>query len=265
MRRSIKSFIAFKSLKYLCHIPAIIFKISNWFPFILNYFGFKNEANIYRFRNGIKIKTDNWIDAITIFVIFIKKDYGIIKDNSIVIDIGSNIGVFSIYTAMTSKNSTVYAYEPMADSYNLSIKNIQINKLENNVFPFKLGVGAKQEVRKLFLANSSQFHSLYNFDNKNNSFLEIDIVSLKDVFDSNNLKHCDILKIDCEGAEFEILYNTPSEYLKYIKEIRLEYHNQKEDGYNIDKLSEYLRSNQFELTNFRKDSYCYGNAWFKRV
>lgn len=265
MRRNIRSFISLKSFKYLFYIPVIIFKISNWLPFILNYLGLKNEANIYQFRNGIKIKTENWIDAITILVIFIKKDYGIIKNDSIVIDIGSNIGIFSIYAALTSKNSTVYAYEPLVESYNLSVENIILNKAEKSVFPFKLGVGAKKEIRKMFLADSSQFHSLYNSDNKNNSFLEINIVSLKDVFDSNNLKHCDILKIDCEGAEFEILYNTPSEYLKYVKEIRLEYHNQKEDGYNINKLIKYLENNQFALIRLRRDSAYLGNAWFQRV
>lgn len=266
MRRKIKDFISLEALKHLYCIPIIIFKIKNWHTFLLNYMGFKNEANIYKFRNGINIKTNEGVDSDTITVIFIKKDYGKIRDNSIIIDIGANIGVFSVFAASTSKNTIVYAYEPMSKSYGLLLENIEINKLEKNILPFRLGIGAKKEKRKLFLADGSPFHSLY-IDEIGRSYLEIECISLGDIFESNHIKECDILKIDCEGAEFEILYYTPGEYFKCIKEIRLEYHNQKTENYNIKSLIKFLKDKGFCLTNFRDDKkYIYsGNAWFKRI
>lgn len=265
MRRNIKELISLKALRHLFYLPIIIFKIENWYSFIMNYIGFKNEVNTYKFRNGIKIKTDEGVDAATIAVIFIKKDYGKIKDNSIIIDIGANIGVFSIYAASTSKNTIVYAYEPMPKSYSLLLKNININKFERNILPFKLGVGTKKEKRKLFLASGSPFHSLYTVNEADKNYLEIECVSLKDILKSNYIKECDILKIDCEGAEFEILYNTPSEYFKRIKKIRLEYHNRKTKNYNIQSLTKFIENNGFKLTHFREDSKISGNAWFKKV
>ncbi len=264
MSRKIKELISIKAIRHLYYLPIIIFKIKNWYSFLLNYLGFKNEANTYKFRNGILIKTNENIDAATIAVIFIKKDYGIIKDNSTIIDIGTNIGIFSIYAASTSNNTKVYSYEPMPKTYNLLLENIKLNKLDNKILPFQLGVGSKKEKRRLFLAGGSPFHSLYS-TMENTEFLDISVISLKDIFDNNHIGYCDILKSDCEGAEFEIFYNTPDEYFEKIKEIRLEYHNQKNEGDNIKRLIKFFENKGFSLTIFREDSQDAGNAWFKRI
>lgn len=262
MRRKIKELISLKVIRHLLYIPSIIFKIENWYSFLLNYVGFKNEANTYKFRNSIEIKTNEGVDASTIAVIFIKKDYGKIKNNSTIIDIGANIGVFSVYATALSKNTKVYAYEPMPKSFKLLLDNIQINNLEKAIIPFKLGITSHKETRKLFLASSSPFHSIYS--DKNGKYLEIDCIALKDIFDKNKIKYCDVLKIDSEGAEFEILYNTPQEYFSKIKEIRLEYHNQKKENYNIKSLIKFLENNGFKVYLFRKYSDYSGNAWFIR-
>mgnify|MGYP000962171402 CR=1 FL=1 len=263
MRRKIKDLISLKASRHLFYIPIIIFKINNWYSFLLNYIGLRNEPNEYKFRSGIRIKTNEGVDAATIAVIFIKKDYGKINDNYIVIDIGANIGVFSVYAVAVSKDTKVYAYEPYAKSYELLLENIKINKFENSIVPFKLGVGAHKVKRKLFLASSSPFHSLYS--DKKEKYIEIECITLKDIFINNKINYCNLLKMDCEGSEFEILYNTPKEYLSKIKEIRLEYHNQEKDKYNIKDLTKFLVNNGFKVIKFRSDYQYSGNAWFRRT
>lgn len=119
MRRSLKEFISLKTLRQIPYILLIIFQFKNWFSFLLNYIGFKNASDIYIFRNGTKIKTKEGIDSATIMVVFIRKDYGDVEDNAVVIDIGANIGCYSIFAATTSKNTIVYAYEPMPETYDL--------------------------------------------------------------------------------------------------------------------------------------------------
>ena len=264
MRRKIKVLLNLKLvLKHLLYIPKIIARIKNWVPFLLNYIGLKNQPQTYYLRNGIKLKTNEGVDSETISVIFIKTDYGKIKDNSQIIDIGANIGVFSIYAVSTSKYTTVYAYEPMPKCFQLLLENIKINKYEKKIIPFELGVTLKKEKRKLFLVGGSPFNTIYT--DKQNNFIEINCIGLKDIFDTNKINRCDLLKIDCEGAEFEILYNTPIEYFSKIQEIRLEYHNQKQARYTINSLIKFLERNHFKLIYYRKDGINFGSAWFKRI
>ena len=52
------------------------------------------------------------------------------------------------------------------------------------------------------------------------------------------------MKIDCEGAEYEILYNTPKEYLDKINSITMEYH---ENG-DIQELRRFLKKANFNVS-----------------
>ncbi len=265
-----------KIIIYLRYLPTIIFKIKNWSVFLLNYAHFTNTAVEYIFRNGIRIKTPDSVSTATVAVIFIKKDYGDIPDNSVVIDVGANIGVFSIFSA--GKNNIVYSYEPMPNNFRLLEENIKLNKLENRVLVFNLSVGAKREKRKLYLGQSpfhsflpvesSPFNALYGDLKKadEQSFLEVSCISLKDIFDENKINKCDILKIDCEGAEYEILYNLPDVYFKRIKEIRMEYHNHLNQHENSGKyLRSFLTNRGFSVEKFKESSPYQGDVWFKRI
>lgn len=56
-----------------------------------------------------------------------------IKHDDIVIDIGSDIGVFSIF-ASTKTNNKIFAYEPLKESYDLLQKNCQVNGIKNIIY-----------------------------------------------------------------------------------------------------------------------------------
>jgi len=275
MKRKINELISLNAVSYFKYLPSIIFKIKNWPSFLLNYTGLKTKPFTYLLRNGTKIKTKDGISAVTIAVVFIKKDYGDINDNSVVIDIGANIGVYSIF-ATQSKNTIVYAYEPMSNNFNLLRENIKFNKLEKNIFPFNLAIGTQKEKRRLYLGdspfhsfypiNKSPFNSLYRdyLKDKNQKYIEVNSIALKDVFEENKIEQCDILKLDCEGAEFEILYNLPDEYFRKIKKIRLEYHNHLINRKNKGSyLIKFLEQKGFKLKKFKKGSDYQGDLWFE--
>lgn len=263
MRRKLSELISLNAVKQLILVPLTVTKIKNWFPFLLNYVGFRNSRETYVIRDGTIVQANDGIDAVTIMVISVKKDYGDAKDASVVIDIGANIGVYSLFAASCSKDTVVYAYEPMPDNYDLLLQNIALNELEERIRPFKLGVCANRGRRKLFLAASSPFHSLYT--HPADRYLEIDCISLKDILEQNKIGQCDILKMDCEGAEYEILYNTPAEYLRKIRKLRMEYHLIDGEGYvKVIDLVEFLRSKGFEITKLKPQARYSGILWADR-
>ena len=62
--------------------------------------------------------------------------------------------------------------------------------------------------------------------------------TLESIIKNNNIKKIKLLKIDCEGSEYEILYSLPTEVLNNIDIMRGEFHENKNlsQEYDIDKL-----------------------------
>ena len=82
-----------------------------------------------------------------------------------------------------------------------------------------------------------------------------------DIFDENGLERCNLLKIDCEGAEYDIFYNTPAEYFDRIDRIRMEYHNRTIPEYNIKDLTRFLKKMRFEMVHKDRNALI---AWFDK-
>ncbi len=266
MKRSLKSLASLDAVRHLAYVPVIVARIENWVRFLMNYVGLEDSPNTYRFRNGVRVKALEAVDASSIAVIFIKEDYGPVADNAVVIDIGANIGAYSVYAATAARGTRVYSFEPLPDSYDVLVENIGINGLADRVFAFRLGVASKRETRSLYFGDASPFHSLYSAGGDGRRCVEIPCVSLSDILEDNRIDACDLLKIDCEGAEYEILYNTPASCFGKIREIRMEYHNRpdRDPRFQIGSLRAFLLGNGFEAVKVREDSGYSGIAWFVR-
>lgn len=265
MKRTVRELLSLEALVHLKYLPSMVAGVKNWVVFLRNYLGFANSAGIYVLRNGTKIKTNDTVDSATIAVVFLKKDYGTVQDHSLVVDIGANIGAYSLFSATTAADTMVYALEPMPETYRLFLENIRLNNLEKKIIPFNAAIAGKSGRRKLFIKQGSPFNSLYSGAGEGTS-IEINCISLRDLFDQNNIKRCDMLKIDCEGAEYELLYATPKEYLDRVREIRMEYHDAPSgSGYTIDGLVSFLRQRGYQVKRLKKTGEQSGIAWFERV
>jgi FkbM family methyltransferase len=148
----------------------------------------------------------------------------------------------------------------MPSTYNKLVENIKLNKLNKNVYAHNLGVAARKGKRKLYLDKTSPFHSMYISTGK---YQQIKCTTLKHIFIDNKIKKCDLLKMDCEGAEFEILLNTPQKFLKKIREIRLEYHEY-DKSHRVDDLVEFLNKSNFKIVKFKKETNNSGLIFLKR-
>ena len=149
--------------------------------------------------------------------------------NKIVIDIGANIGD----TALKFINhgaKKVFVIEPIKETYKYLLKNIKINKLENRIIPFNIGIGQKNEtlkihIRKYASGGNSIFYKDRNKDNKlYNSKTEVKVFKL-DYLKKNIKSKVDLIKIDCEGCEYSIIKNNNLIRFFDPKVILIEYHN----------------------------------------
>ena len=277
MRRDIRTFLSLRVAGYLAYILPTVRTVKNWSSLLSDYVGITNKGRVYTLRNGLKIETKDGISSGTIVVVFVKKDYGEAPPpNSTVIDIGANIGVYSLY-ATQSQGTRVYAFEPMPQNFTLLKKNIEQNNLAFRIFPFQLAISGRRETRTLYLG-TSPMHSFLpisqspfnaRFSSKENQpaqeSAQVSCIPLQDVFDENRIMKCDLLKLDCEGAEYDILYNLPGAYFQRIQRIRMEYHNHLDKKENTgDALEAFLRGKGFQLEKRKRGSLHQGDIWLKR-
>lgn len=254
----IKKFLVCKMKKILGRVNIaldIIKNTKNWPSIILNYFGLINSRDVvFKFKKEPRIIIEKGYGKYettglaSIWEIIIRKNYtpkGFeINKGDNIIDIGANIGIFSIWAGKKAKYGKVYSYEPFKPHYNRFCKNIKLNALEN-ISAFNYAVCKKNGKRNLFIdKDSSGMHSLI-FNNSNKEERIVECITLKDIFIKNKIKQCDFLKIDCEGAEYEILYNTPKEILKKIMKISLEFDNLDDKKNNCKYLKIFLEKNNF--------------------
>lgn len=179
-------------------------------------------------KDGLRFESPfiHWPDIYTIFFTRVyTPPYLPIEKNDIVVDIGANIGIFTLYAAAITQN-TVYAFEPFPSNFEALQQNIRANGLKN-VIPFRSAVSDQSGIEVFADCGVSQGHRLKKvFFDETDRGLEVPTITLQDFMDTNNLERIDFLKLDCEGAEGLILQSTPKSYLQRIRKISMEFHDQ---------------------------------------
>jgi FkbM family methyltransferase len=125
----------------------------------------------------------------------------IVKKGDVVLDIGANIGYYTLFFAkLVGKEGTVFAFEPSPDNFTLLKKNIEINGYSNVILEQK-AVSNKTEKVKLYLSSDNPgAHRIYNSHDGRTS-VEIDAICLDDYFKEYDRK-IDFIKMDIQGSEW---------------------------------------------------------------
>jgi FkbM family methyltransferase len=184
------------------------------------------ETTALRLRNGLRIESAPGALIVPLYKeIWYRDDYRLRADplprGATVIDIGANIGMFALYAAAEWGAARVYAYEPFADSFALLRRNAERNRMDA-IIPVPLAIAGQAGSRALHMQGRHGVHSLFG---DSGAAVHIDCITLADAFARDRIERCDFLKLDCEGAEYEILLATPAEIFGRIGRVALEYHD----------------------------------------
>jgi FkbM family methyltransferase len=264
LQRRVSDLLSGDALCTVRYIPRIVARVRNWPQFLITYMRLSDRPAVYRLRRGdTRILARSGVDVSTIAVIFIKEDYGADVGGRVIVDVGANIGVFALFAA-ADPEARVYAYEPVGATYGQLRQNVELNGLAGRVKTFNLGVTGRSERRAIHVSpHGSPFSTLYGGDGAPTE--EIECVGLETVFAENGIDRCDLLKLDCEGAEFEILFGAPPEVLGRIGRICVEYHEQSDHPeFRRPALVEHLARQGFRVTGEVRDEDNCGTLWLVR-
>ena len=167
--------------------------------------------------------------------------------NRNIIDIGANVADTALDFAKNGAN--VIAFEPVKHLYALGVENISLNSnLKEKITFVNKAVGGKKGKLNIETVSTK------SYINSNDNY-EIEVITVQDVLDNYNFQP-DILKMDCEGCEFEIVAKSD---LSMFNDIILEHHAEiagkdykpiinklKEQNFKIDTFPCYASKKPFE-------------------
>ena len=152
----------------------------------------------------------------------------------IVVDIGANIGFFSLYVAMRWPDAKVFAFEPAPENVALIEQNIRLSKV-SRVILCPLAVTDTVGQVNLFLKKESGWHSLSG--SSNDATIQVNTTTLPAIVKEAD-QTIDLLKMDCEGAEYAVLAGQAQVLAQSVRFVAMEYHEI--EGHRVRELTEIL-------------------------
>lgn len=200
-------------------------------------------------KNGLKfIVRARTMDRSVLKEVWIKEIYnkhGIcVEKGDTVVDIGGHIGVFSVYAAHLSETGKVIAFEPFIENFKRLEQHKKIND-KKNLFVYNKGVSSTTGVQTLHLSpdDNTGGHSLHLKTQSDNT-IDIETVNLISFCETEKIDKIDFLKLDCEGAEFEIIKSSEA-ILSKVAKIIMECHPFADN--TVDDMIEILERNGFTI------------------
>ncbi len=159
--------------------------------------------------------------------IFINDEYGLRGldfDGARVVDIGAHAGFFALRAAIAG--ARVLCVEPAPDNIRLLRHNIERNGLEDRIDVCEKAVCGESGPVELCRDGDPYAHSIRSDSSGegNGSDVIVEATTLGALLDAYDIAECALLKLDCEGCEYEILQNASPDVLRRCERIRLEYH-----------------------------------------
>lgn len=165
------------------------------------------------------LREDYDTDAIVVREIWEENVYEIhdthFNRGGVVVDIGANIGAFSIYAAHFG--AKVFAVEPEPNNLEALNKNISLNNMQDKIVVCNYGISDHDGIAVI---NDLGGGSTIKDDGVFGS--EINLITFDNFLHKNGISEIDVLKIDVEGSEPDIILAASKESLHKCKNIAIE-------------------------------------------
>ena len=171
--------------------------------------------------------------------------------NATVIDVGANLGAFSLYASKYAKQ--VYAIEPALIHFNAITEMLKFNGI-TNVKLIKKAIFIENKEFPLFHNPNRTMYSLHTaVDAKQEPPEKVQAITLDQLFDDEKIEHCHLLKADIEGSEYELFAGQGfSKVATKIDVVVTERHEW--GGRNKNQLDEAFKLNNFEVKTIPSDA-----------
>lgn len=195
------------------------------------------KGEIFFCFSNLKFLLTNRSDLFILKEIFVNRIYDFLSlsNDIVVIDIGMNVGLASLFFADKPYVSKVYGFEPFKPTFDQLQQNLQLNPhLAHKIIAYNYGLGKEDKHFSIpYSPEAKGLASIYE-DNQNINkiqnkiFEKIEIKKSSSEIKSITQKHPEqriVMKIDCEGAEYEIIEDLENHIDRNVFLILMEWHS----------------------------------------
>ena len=224
----------------------------NPLPVVLDRLGIRKAPYRLRLRNGLVLELrPGRGDQDTFREIWLARDYMSqgqrLRPGETVMDVGANIGCFTLYAAhRVGPGGRVIAIEPETETFLQLQRNIALSGLEN-VVARQGAVAARRGTATLYKDENSRYSTLYQGVDQRapgRPAERIPTDTLERIMDDEGIRRCHYLKLDCEGAEHDIIAAMSPETAARIDQITMEVHQV--EGADVGRLTRRLEQLGFQ-------------------
>lgn len=159
-----------------------------------------------------------WYALDTVFKELRQDCYGLRKirfqPSDVVIDIGGHVGFFSILLGRLFPEIQIYAFEPVQENYQHFLSNLKRNRIENvtlqQLAVTQDGRALELYVHPLNTGGGLNEQLVRQQDFSQHRCYQVPSIQLDEIFSRHQIAACRLLKINCEGSEYEILFHARS-------------------------------------------------------
>jgi FkbM family methyltransferase len=249
-----------KALRFWLKIIRALFVFEEPRPLIRHYFnGTSPLDKRVRLRNGkqLLLSRQGSLDMIVLFQVFCEKVYPIVK-NTVVLDVGANIGLFSLFAAFSGARR-VYAFEPNREAYQYILENIRQNNLQDVIIAYNYAVTSRSHEVVAIPRVASPMNRIIYGRALIDEYESVNTISVDDIVSNDDISHVDLLKMDCEGSEYDILAGMSESAFSRIDRIIVEYHDGKPE-----EIDDNLKRHGFKQERKVPETEQMGMLWFRK-
>ena len=179
---------------------------------------------------GVRLELQNYHDLATAWVVFFRDEYRLPGRAKAILDLGANIGCFSLRAAARFPAARVVAVEPFPSTFERLSANVAANRPDGRIVCWRLGVAAGAGERVMSAEGPSQSRGIQPDGGATAApgDARVPVAPLGEVVaraaEEMRAEVIDFLKIDIEGGEHESILATPTTALARVARLGMEYH-----------------------------------------
>lgn len=233
---------ASRLLRRFGEVLVSICETHQWIPVLLDYIGVRRLAYPYELvlRTGERLTLREHMDTVVFWLIFVRRHYPVDSSYAVILDIGANIGMFTLYAAREALNARVIAIEPFPETCEKLQEHVETNHLKHRVTIVNCAVtgkagGATMDSAKRIPSQYRRIHApetaTLNAAHRGSAGAQHDqdgvsvrTQTLEEVLDQCGVGTADFVKMNIHGSEYDVLLSTGADVLKRCRTIAVQYH-----------------------------------------